>query len=63
MYVADMGCGIARILSRNKLKIPYYSEMAGQRKAKTDTRSGQEIVDSIIARRRKKRAARGGENH
>lgn len=57
-YMADMVCKIATKVSRGQL--PYYSQLAKRGAPKTDSRTGQEIVDSIIARRRNKRRV-GGE--
>ena len=55
-YVADAACRIVHELNKQSMA-PYYSDMISGQK-QVDTRSGQEIVDSIVNRRRKKR---GGE--
>jgi hypothetical protein len=55
-YVADAACRIVHELNKRSTA-PYYSDMISRQK-QVDTRSGQEIVDSIVNRRRKKR---GGE--
>lgn len=57
VYVADAVCRIVHELNK-KSNAPYYSDMISRRKT-VDSRSGQEIVDSIVKRMRKK--ARGGE--
>ena len=49
-YMADMACKVATKVSRGQL--PYYSQLMKHGAQKTDSRSGQEIVDSIVARRR-----------
>lgn len=59
-YVADMVCIVAKRLSGKKFNPPLYSEIADTDAARTDSRSGQEIVDSIAAKIRRRRAARGG---
>lgn len=56
MYVADMSCRLTRVMSAGKHKPPYYSELHQPGSRRTDSRTGQEIVDSIISRRRKSRA-------
>lgn len=61
-YMAEMSGLIAKRLVA-KVDIPLYSALMGRRQQQTDTRSGQEIVDSIIARRRNRKAARGGETN
>ena len=59
-YVADMVCIVAKRLSGKKFNPPLYSDLVGTNLVRTDSRSGQEIVDSIAAKIRRKRAARGG---
>lgn len=53
-YMADMTCKIATTLTRGQ-KLPHYSQMTQSGTSRTDTRTGQEIVDSIVARRRNRR--------
>lgn len=48
-YVADMLCLNARLKARNAKAIPLYSDMIGKHKQR-DSRTGQEIIDSIAAR-------------
>lgn len=38
-----------------KSKLPFYSELIRKPKKKEDSRSGQEIVDDLVLRRRRKR--------
>ena len=52
-YVADCACVIARALMP-KSKLPFWTDVAGDRKSH-DSRSGQDIVNDLIARRRRKR--------
>lgn len=49
-YVADSLCAIFKAL-KPKAKIPYYSDFVQNKKE--DSRSGQEIVNDIIKRRRR----------
>lgn len=56
-YVADMACLIVKRLSR-KFEMPLYSAIDKPKENRTDSRSGAEIVQSIIEKRRRKR--RGG---
>lgn len=57
-YVADMSCRMVHAWSK-KCKIPYYSEIVGKAKpARKDSRTGQEIVDNIIKKRRMKQRRR-----
>lgn len=59
-YVADVGCILVKLWSKNA-KIRPYSEMTGKYRNANDSRSSQDIIDDMIARRKKKRAARGGD--
>lgn len=52
-YVADAACRIVRE-SNKASNAPYYSDMISRRKV-SDSRSGQEIVGSIVDRMKKKR--------
>lgn len=56
-YVADVACRMVRLWSK-KSNIPSYSELVKKQKGNTDSRTGQEIVDSIIAKRKRKKAER-----
>ena len=58
MYVADMSCAMVKRLSK-KASFPFYSDLVKRSNNITDSRSGQEIVNDLIARRRKKKL-RGG---
>lgn len=58
-YVADMSCAIARKMIC-KSSFPFYSDMVKKQHAQKDSRSGKEIVDGLIADRRRKRL-RGGQ--
>lgn len=58
-YVADMSCLMVKRLS-NKFDAPLYSTMVRKHKNLQDSRSGQQIVDDVIAKwRRKRNASRG----
>lgn len=48
-YVADMLCLNARLKARKGSTIPMYSEIVGMR-SQRDTRTGQEIIDSLAAK-------------
>ena len=52
-YMADMACAIAKKLNP-KAAIPFWSDMQ-KKKAVNDSRSGKEIVDDLIAKRRRKK--------
>ncbi len=58
--MADLSCILVRLRAR-KARIPMYSEITAKSNGTYDSRSGREIVDSIIAKRKKARAERGGE--
>lgn len=60
-YVADMSCLMVKRLSR-KFDVPLYSTMNRRTPARKDSRSGQEIVDDVIAKWRRRRADRGEKN-
>ena len=55
-YVADIGCMLVR-RGNKRFKLPFYSELVKKTQI-YDSRSGQEIVDSIVASRRKKKIQR-----
>lgn len=58
-YIADMTCLLAKGLC--KVNVPMYGTMKRDRQQKRyDERSAQDIVNGIIAKRRKKRGS-GGE--
>lgn len=57
-YVADMTWLIAKRLNKN-LRAPAYSDISRRGVNRVDSRSKEEIVQNIIARRRKKRSNRG----
>ena len=59
-YVADIGCTLVKMRAR-KSRISYYSEIVAKSNHTYDSRSGQEIVDSIVAKRKKRRAAKGSD--
>lgn len=56
-YMADICCAIAKRLSP-KSPFPFWSDLEKKKSAK-DSRSGREIVDDLIAKRRRKKL-RGG---
>jgi cell division inhibitor SulA len=58
-YIADVNCLLYRSWVK-KSKLPLYSEMIKGSNNKVDSRSGQEIVNELIAKCRKRKAARGG---
>ena len=60
-YVADMSCLMVKRLSR-KFDVPLYSAMVSKRKTLQDSRSGQQIVDDVIAKWRRKRDASRGDS-
>lgn len=47
--MADMLCLNARLKSRNGSSIPMYSDIVGNR-ARTDSRTGQEICNSVAGK-------------
>lgn len=53
-YVADVGCYLVRLWSKNS-KLPFYSDLTKGESKKADSRSGQEIVDDLLMRRRRRR--------
>ncbi len=59
-YVADMSCLVVKRLSR-KFDAPLYSDTVRKNRAKVDSRSGQEIVQDVIAKWRRRRDASRGE--
>lgn len=52
IYVADIGCMLVRQRSK-RIKLPFYSEMIDRQRSAYDSRTGQEILDSTIAKLRK----------
>ena len=55
-YVANGLCKLVHIWSKNS-DMPYYDAI-NRGKGRTDSRSGQEIVDGIVKERRRKKAVR-----
>lgn len=60
-YVADASCKLVHLWSKN-CKLPYYSSLTKEKRSVTDKRTGQEIVDSIVKRRRNKRRKEAEKN-
>ena len=54
IYVADASCYMVKLWAK-KSKLPFYSELIRKPQKKEDSRSGQEIVDDLVLRRRRKR--------
>ncbi len=55
-YVANGICKIVHIWAKNS-NMPYYDALK-RNAGRTDSRSGQEIVNSIVEKRRRKKAVR-----
>lgn len=53
-YVADLLCLSVSLRTKRK-SIPFYSDIVSRTSSNYDSRSGQEIVNEIIAKRRRGR--------
>lgn len=54
VYIADTACMLVKCW-HNKSKMPYYSELIKKEHQQKDTRTGREILESIILNRKRKK--------